>query len=145
MSGLTPRDLLGLEEGDLKLDKGEVEVRGTPPRRVRLGAGVISWFQREGEPWLAWKNLDHFDREELETRLQLAAVDAGLAGSENLDADLLRQTYLLYLVRQGIRLSELEEVAGSMPGRKLLDLGRFSPPHAGRHLSEIDPLYPLFA
>ena len=143
MSGLTAEEVLRLDASHIDLEKGEVDVPGETPRKVRLAPAVVEWFAREGRPWLAWSGKEHFDREEVDARLQLAAVDAGLAESGQIDADLLRNTYLLYLVRQGIRLSELESVAGSMPARELLELGRYSPAHAGKPAGEVQLAYPL--
>jgi len=145
MSGLSAEEILRLEPSHIDLEKGEVAVPGDPPRKVGLAPGVVDWFEREGSPWLAWSGKDHFDREEIDARLQLAAVDAGLAESGQIDAELLRNTYLLYLVRQGIRLSELETIVGTMPARELLDLGRYSPAHAGKPASEVQLAYPLMA
>ena len=141
MSGLTVEEILALGESDLEGDEFRV---GNPPRNIPVPAEIREWFQRDGAPWLAWKRIEPFDREELEARLQLAAMDAGL-GPAAVSAERLRNTYLLYLVKKGLRLTELEKIAGSMPARRLLDLGRYSPEGSGRALSEIDPVYPLFA
>jgi len=143
MSGLTVREILDLEETDLDLAGGEIRV-GNPRRSIRLPADTRNWFEQDGKPWLAWKQIAPFDEQELQARLQLAALDTGLE-KVAVSGELLRNTYLLYLVRKGLRITELEKIAGSMSARRLLELGRDSPAGTSRTLSEVDPVYPLFA
>lgn len=145
MSGLSPEEILSLETSDLDLEKGAVQVTGAAPRLVGLTAKTQAWFERNGQPVLAWMGNEPFDLEELNAHLQLAAMDAGLETEGLTYAELLRNSYLLYLVRQGAQLSELDKVAGAISARRLIEYGRFSPAISGKPLSEIDMVYPLFA
>ena len=85
------------------------------------------------------------DREELDARLQLAALEGILPGSDRITAEDLRHTYLVYLVRQGVRLSELEQIVGTMSSKALLGYRQFSPDEAHRIMDEISSVYPLFS
>ena len=145
MSGLSAKEIVHLEAADIDLEKGEVRIAEAPTRQIQLPSRIHNWFEREGQPWLTWKSNGHFDLEELDAHLQLAAMDAGLEADQPSYAELLRNSYLLYLVRQGVRLSELEGIAGVMPARRLVEYGRYSPAQSGRPLSEINTIYPLFA
>ena len=84
------------------------------------------------------------DREEIDARLQLAALDGKLPGNEQITAKDLRHTYLTYLVRQGVRLSELEQIVGKMPSKVLLNYRQFLPDKSDRTLKEISITYPFF-
>ncbi|MFP4496158.1 MAG: hypothetical protein ACLFN3_09555, partial [Halochromatium sp.] len=57
----------------------------------------------------------------------------------------LRDTYLMYLVRQGARLTRLSQVAGPMSGAETLRFAPYSPAGAARSLDELDLTYPILA
>ncbi len=141
LSGLSPEEILALEPEDLDPETGEVRVRGDGERRVLLAPRAREWFVREGRPWLAWKSLEGFDAAELETRLRLAARDAGL--EQPVDAEMLRNALLLHLVRQGLKLGELERVAGLLPARRLMALERIAPGGRPRTLEEVSRFHPV--
>ncbi len=143
LSGVQPDEIPQLSAAGLNPEEGVLTVGGEHPRRLRLPPKVLDWFTREGHPWLAWSERGGIDRDEIEARLQLAARQAGVA-PERIDATTLRRLYLHHLVRQGLRLSLLEELAGPMSARELLALGEHAPPDADRPLERIDPVFPLF-
>jgi len=83
--------------------------------------------------------------EDLTHRISLLANDAGIAHADEVDAESLRDTYLIFLVRQGARLTQLELVAGPMSGAEIRRFAPYSPPGASRPLEQLDLTYPLFA
>lgn len=143
LSGAQPEEIPGLDADDLDLQEGILTVGGKHPRRLRLPPKVLDWFSKDGHPWLAWSERGGIDREEIEARLQLAARLSGVEPGR-IDAEALRRLYLQHLVRQGLRLSLLEELAGPMSARELLALGEQAPAEADRPLDRIDPIFPLF-
>ncbi len=138
--GLSPQEILDLDEKDLDPESGQVRVRGASQRTLLLPPAVRGWFLRDGRPWLAWRALEAFDEAELDARIVLAARDAGVEPPP--DAETLRNSYLLYLVRQGLRLGELEKVAGLLPARRLAALERAAPEGRGRTLEEVVRFHP---
>ena len=74
-----------------------------------------------------------------------AAHDAGLERAETIDDDTLRHTYLSFLVRQGARLSELEQVVGTVPPASFLQYRGLSPRGPGVPLTAIDRVFPGFS
>ncbi|MDX2457948.1 MAG: hypothetical protein QNL87_10610, partial [Gammaproteobacteria bacterium] len=54
----------------------------------------------------------------------------------------LRHTYIAYLVRHGVRLSDLERVTGYMPPTVLASYATFSPPGSGLSLDSVECDYP---
>ncbi len=75
--------------------------------------------------------------------LRLLAHDAGLPLADQVDAAALRHTYRLYLVRQGMRLRELERVVGPEPRARLTALAAYSPKGPGKPLEDVELVYPL--
>ena len=74
-----------------------------------------------------------------------AAHDAGIEQAAMIDADTLRHTYISFLVRQGARLSELEDIVGPVPPASFLHYRNLSPRGPGAPLTEVNRLYPAFA
>jgi hypothetical protein len=74
--------------------------------------------------------------------LVCAAVDSGLPDADGITAEAIRHSYIAYLVRQGLRLSELEQVVGRLEPQIISSYRAYSPPQEGRHLHEIELLHP---
>ena len=111
-------------------------------RHIVLGQRQLPMSSRTA-PLLADNklNFDWPSGEEIDALLCCAAIDSGLALPEQINADCLRHTYLLFLVRQGIKLAELAKIVGAMPTQQLLQLSRFSPAQTGLTLDRINPDY----
>lgn len=79
--------------------------------------------------------------EEIETLLCCAAIDTGLHNPQQVNAETLRYTYMLYLVRQGIKLTDLTKIVGTLAPSQLMELGRFSPTQSSLPLELINLEY----
>lgn len=79
--------------------------------------------------------------EELDAMLTCAAIDGGLSGAEQVRSESLSYTYTLFLIRQGIKLTDLNKIIGPVTPSRLLQLGKFSPDGAGLPLEQIDRDY----
>lgn len=123
-----------LAEGNLHLG---TRVLKLPPRLHRLLA--------EADPLPAWAGLDRDAFDDLTHRLSLLAADAGIAHASEVNANTVRDTYLLYLVRQGARLTRLSQIAGPMSGADTLRFAPYTPPGAARSLEALDLTYPALA
>jgi len=71
-----------------------------------------------------------------------AAYDAGLSNPKEVNSDLLRHTYVAYLVRQGARLADIGDIIGHIAPAAFREYGRLSPPGPGLPLERIDPVFP---
>jgi polysaccharide biosynthesis transport protein len=94
----------------------------------------------DGRP--AWNPDDPGLRIDLSAALVCAAVDSGLPEPQEITADVIRHSYIAYLVRQGLRLSDLEQITGYLEPSALSSYGAYSPPQQGRHIYEIELLHP---
>lgn len=145
LAGLSVDELLAIGDKDMDAGSGEIRVKGKSERVVQIPPKVVELFNRGAEPVLSFRTMEDTasDREELDARLQLAAADAGLRGSDQVDCGLLRHTYIAYLVRQGVRLSELTMIVGNVSPKILAGYSRISPAGPGKPLEEISLYYPL--
>jgi len=87
----------------------------------RLGASFADWPQAEA----------------LDSLLCSFAIDFGLP-TPRVNAEAIRHTYLLFLVRQGIKLTDLNKIAGALSPERLQILRHYSPALAGLPFQAID-------
>jgi site-specific recombinase XerD len=87
-------------------------------------------------------NGDALGAGDLEALLTCAAHDAGLVNPTEVTPQVLCHTYIAYLVRQGVRLSDLESITGYMPPTVLAAYATFSPPGSGMSLDSVERDYP---
>jgi len=145
LCGLSADEAARLGPDDFDLDACGVQVPPPGARRVVLPPRLCALLA-ESRPLPAWSAPDggiSFD--DSLHRLSLLASDAGIAHADEVDAGMLRDTYLIFLVRQGARLTQLDQVAGPMSGPDIRRFAPYSPPGASRPLDQIDITYPLFA
>lgn len=133
LSGLTPEEISELRTEQFDHDSNQLRAEGKTPRTVPI--------PRRLKRWLADSD-DLPNSEDLESLIACAAIDSGLAQPETIDAAALRHTYISYLVRHGIRLSELERIVGRLPPKALAGYGRFSPPGPGLPAESVPLIYP---
>ncbi|WP_051331855.1 GumC family protein [Methylocaldum szegediense] len=133
LSGLTLEEIAELRREQFDHASNKLHTEGNHPRTVPI--------PRLLKRWLA-DSEDLPNSEDLESLIACAAIDSGLAQPETINAAALRHTYISYLVRQGIRLSELERVVGPLPSKALASYGRFSPPGPGLPAESVPLIHP---
>lgn len=141
LSGPSLEEIAAIGRLDIDTGNGKLIIHGISPRTLPLSPVAQSLFANpacqlitpSGEPLTS---------ADLKALLACAAHDAGLSGTDEITADALRQTYIIYLVKQGIRLAELESIMGYLPPTELSAYAAYSPPGQKRPLEEINLLYP---
>lgn len=140
LSGLTLSEISTLKNDDI--DHNTLIIKSLPPRTIPLHPAFAALYNQHGycltDP--AGRPLHEEDLEALLTCLQ---VDAGLSASERISAEELRHTYILHLVRQGVRLAELEQIVGYIAPTELSDYGYYAPSGAKHPIEAIDLFYPV--
>jgi uncharacterized protein involved in exopolysaccharide biosynthesis len=141
LSGPSLEEIAAIGRLDIDTGNGKLIIHGISPRTLPLSPVAQSLFTNpacqlitpSGEPLTS---------ADLKALLACAAHDAGLSGTDEITADALRQSYIIYLVKQGIRLAELESIMGYLPPIELSAYAAYSPPGQKRPLEEINLLYP---
>jgi uncharacterized protein involved in exopolysaccharide biosynthesis len=141
LCGLDLNEIAALGPTHFDLDAGTVTAP-TDGRRIPLPPALVGLLAETG-PLPAWRSVAEV--EELSGRIPLLALDAGLAHATEVTAEVLRHTYLAYLVRQGARLTELHQVAGRMDTATVQRYAPLSPAGASRPLAQLDLVYPVLA
>ncbi|MEJ7670790.1 MAG: hypothetical protein WKH97_19135 [Casimicrobiaceae bacterium] len=149
-SGLTLAELATLtwdsvevEAGCLKLPDATQGIRPlTAPLAQELQARAPG--RTSTEPVAATRAGTALSISDLAGLVAAAAHDAGLEHAETIDDDTLRHTYVSFLVRQGARLSELEQAVGTVPPASFLQYRSLSPRGPGLPMPAIDRVFPAF-
>lgn len=142
LSGLSLDEAAGLRAGDIDLAGRRLRVGGERPRVLPLAPRLRHWL-RQTDPSPAWSAAP--DRDELAAQLACIATDAGLPDPLGVDAGALRHSYILYLVRQGIRLADLESVVGPLGAKQRATYARHSPPGPGLRADGVPLVHPALA
>ena len=141
LSGATLEEITMIKQEDIDADNGKLMIHGKSPRVLPLSPVLKSLFA--SDTWrLTDSSGDLLSEEDLAALLTCAIADADLSESGEINADSLRQTYLIYLVKQGIRLAELEKIAGYIPPKILSSYSLYQPAGSKRSYDEIDLVYP---
>ncbi len=143
LCGLTLDEILALQPEDVDLEQGQLHVTGSSSRVLAIPESLgNSFLQSGGVPaWLQDRDVE-VNAQELEARITCSAIDSGLASPDTVHAATVRHTYLAYLVRQGVRLSELERIAGPVSPTILAQYGRLSPAGPGKSMELVNVVYP---
>ncbi|SMF97094.1 Uncharacterized protein involved in exopolysaccharide biosynthesis [Methylomagnum ishizawai] len=137
--GLEEAAALGPEAVDMAGDR--LRLDGAAPRELPLAPRLKAELaETQGRP--AWYAETPPDPEDLAAHIAFAAADAGLPAPETVDAQVLRHTYIVYLVRRGIRLADLEKVVGKLPLKSAAAYARYSPPGQGLRADAVPLVYP---
>ena len=139
LSGLTLDEVSRVERHCFDFKNNRLWVPGDQERTVTLAPSVLDLFVENEELEIAT-----IPMAELAAKITLLAVDAGLCEPERVNAEAIRQSYLIYLVRQGVKLSEVDQVVGGVSATQLAACAQLSPEGPGKSLEEINLIYPLF-
>ncbi|MBS0546065.1 MAG: hypothetical protein JSR40_20315 [Proteobacteria bacterium] len=142
LCGATLDEVRGLTVAGLDAAGRRVRLGGAAARELSLPAALASRldsvFQHTGAAAALVSGTD----EELQRRLLCAAHDAGLENPAAVTPDALRHTCIAHLVRQGLRFSELDRVAGPLPAEALAAYAGLAPAGVRRSLAELDRFMP---
>lgn len=144
LSGLTLEEAAALGPDAIDLAAGRLHSGGDRPRDLPLAPRLRAWLAgTAARP--AWSDEPQPEAADLAAHVAYAAADAGLADPAMVDAAALRHTYIIHLVRQGLRLADLERVVGKLPPRVLAGYARFSPAGPGLRAESVPLVHPVLA
>jgi uncharacterized protein involved in exopolysaccharide biosynthesis len=145
LSGASPEELTALVWSDFDFDANIVKVARPAARTIMIGIDLSRLFaalkqQRNaaaGDPLLGSPSLNH-----LESLISYAAHDAGLQQPAEINPWVIRHAFISYLVRQGIRFSDLARIVGALPAEVTAAYGALLPAGNRRTLDQTDPVIP---
>lgn len=141
--GLTVDEAANLSKEDFNMENSEFNISGRNSRTIPFGPSVRALIVDSGELPAWHSSTATEDIAALAALITCIAIDSGLPQPEQIDVHSLRHSYILYLVRQGLKLSELVELVGPMPTPTLAAYGQFSPPGPGLFIKDIKRDHPV--
>ncbi|MGZ5258100.1 MAG: tyrosine-type recombinase/integrase [Burkholderiales bacterium] len=148
-SGMTLNELAALTWQDVDLERRNV-VAGPTQRLQPITAPFAQELHAKHQQRIqsdavaASSSGQRYSVADLEGLIAAAAYDARLQQSETIDGNTVRHTYISFLVRQGVRLSELELVVGPVPPASFLYYRNLSPGGVGLPFTALDRVFPAF-
>jgi integrase len=145
--GIAPEELHQLRWKHVDLEHSRIDVPGGCPRRLRLTEPLRNELAARPEmspdaPVFADGLGNPLSESSLDSELTCIAHDAGLRRPEQVTAQVAHFTYAAYLVRQGIRMSELAAVLGRLQAAVSSELIRMAPSGQAKPLDQVNLLYP---
>ena len=148
-SGVSVAEVSDMQVGDINFSDSELYIKGQHARKITITPAIGAVISEcvIGKPPADYPVCPDshgaaLGADDLAALLTCAAHDAGLVNPAEITPQALRHTYIAYLVRQGVRLSDLETVAGDMPPSVLAAYAAFSPPGPGTPLDSMERDYP---
>ncbi len=142
LSGLTLDEITLLDPQCFDLENNQLSILGKYSRKIPLHPALRRLVEARGYN-LSGASGHALNLDDLAVLLTCTIVDAGLTAAEGISADALRQTYLIYLVRQGMRLSDLEQIVGHITSTELTTLSQFAPLGPKLAALAVNLFYPL--
>jgi len=72
----------------------------------------------------------------------MCSSDSGLPNPGEITAEAIRHSYIAYLVRQGLRLSDLEQITGYLEPSVISSYSAYSPPQQGISIDNVELFHP---
>ncbi|MFZ4287245.1 GumC family protein [Variovorax sp. HJSM1_2] len=131
LCGLTVDEVIALRVADVDPEAGVLHVTGESARDLALPP---QWLQSLGTPTSAPDAPLFSDgkgaplqAQDVQAMVTSGAHDAALAQPESITPQALRHTYIVFLVRQGCRFSDLGRLVGRLSAEALNALGGLAP------------------
>ncbi len=145
LCGATVAEVREISRQHLIEDGPFIQISGQHARRLRIPEALFRQLEAasnsvhdEGAELVKMPNSE----EQLRRQLICAAHDAGLDDPATVTPDALRHTCIAYLVRQGLRFSDLDRIVGALPADVLAGYASLSLAGIRRTIAEIDTLMP---
>ena len=149
LSGLSAEEIVALDWDQIDLDAGTIRVAGESARTLPLTDPLrhLITARRASQPeavgtLLLGPSGGPLPLDDVRSLVMYAAYDAGLDGPDEVTPQALRHTYLVYLLRQGIRFADIGRIVGRLPPQELAAYMRYAPSQPRVPLEQIDLVLP---
>ncbi|MDD5295941.1 MAG: tyrosine-type recombinase/integrase [Rhodocyclaceae bacterium] len=131
--GLGVEEICALSSGDVDHGAGRLHVSGALARDVPLPGWLVALLQAQAvaresaHPVLHDAGGGSLSADDVAALVSAAAHDGGLEGAEEITPEVLRHTCIAWLVRQGVRFSDLAGRVGRLSADQFAAYGRLAP------------------
>lgn len=146
LSGVSLTELRQITKADCMLSEAKLNITGAYARQMPLTGQLITVLDQLCETLkdddLLW--LNPHSVEDFNQLIINAAHDAELPYPEQLSGEVLRHTYLTYLVSQGVRLNDLEQLAGYIKPAELAKYRAVNRHGKSVDIEQANTIFPYF-
>ena len=146
LMGLTPREVLDLRRSDVDHEAALLRVTGAAQRQLPLPANILAMLTGDDRPadapLIATHGMLAMTEADLDAALLYAAHDAGIETAGEVTPPALRHTYVAFLLRQGMRFSDLAKLVGHLPAETLAAYKLLAPAGPRQSPEPVDRLLP---
>ncbi len=142
LSGLTIDEAASLKSDQIDLEMATITVFGAVLRTLAIPRTLKKLFE-QSEPYPVWEGIKPMSFDDMAKALFRAALDSGLENPEEITAEAIRHNYIVYLIRQGIPLSELAQIVGYLEPSSLSVYKDYAPPQQKPSFNAIDLIHPV--
>lgn len=150
-NGLIKDDIVCLQWHHISLETGEIKTPGSSPRILQILPSYKSILEKgisfpvDPDLYLLQDEQGRsFSTEKLDEKIRNAARRANLDCPEDVSSDVLRYTYIAFLARQGVSLSEIVERVGHIPAEFHDGFERLHPSGSIISIQNAEIEYPAF-
>lgn len=144
--GLSASEALALRVADLDCAAGTLKVGGAASRTLPVPAWLLKDLSADARqpdaPLLQGEGGTALSAEDIQSMLACAAFDGGLVNAASITPEALRHTCTAWLVRQGLRFSDLAALVGRPNAEDLSVYADLAPAGPKRSTAEVDVLMP---
>jgi len=146
LSGLDLDEALKLRWSDVDLDSGTIHSGGESGHEIAIDGTLRQLLQAAprapGSELLVSSMRRPATLDSIDAQILCAAHDAALEDATQVTSASLRHTYVAFLVRQGIRFSDLTRLVGPLPVEVVGAYSALSPPGARVAGAQVQRLHP---
>ena len=146
LMGLTADEVTALRQQDLDAAAGALHIGGHARRTLAVPGAVLASAPAASAdpaaPLLKDASGAALSTADIESMVACAALDAGLSAAATVTADALRHTCIAWLVRQGLRFSDLAGMVGRPSAEALAFYAELAPDGPKRGAAEVEWLMP---
>ena len=150
LSGLSAEEVVALSWEQVDLSDGIIRVAGAFGRSISIENPFhrLLEVRRERQPEatgtvLRGRGGASVDAQQLQELVQHAAHDAGVDHPQEVTPRALRYTWLVFLLRQGLRAADVAEVAGPVSHQELMASMEIHSPKTKQPAHQIDRVLPI--
>ncbi len=141
LSGLSADEISTLDINNFQLEDNTLHLADSD-RTIAIGQRLAQRLQQAIEQGNLWEQPSQLSPDDINALLYCVFVDARISTQDTLPAEQIRQSYIIYLVEQGLRLTLLEKITSKLAPVELAGYARFSPEHKGLDIDMINPVHP---
>ncbi len=143
LSGMDLEEISKLTLEQINSELSTIHFFESSSRVIPIGRVLLEKLNKSLQSDRLWQAKDNLSIDDMNAMLYCSAIDIGFDNLGEPLSEILRKSYIIYLVEQGVRLTELAKIIGERSPVELAGYADFSPIGGGCDMDQIQVVYPL--